>query len=479
VETKLSRAPEFAADETLLAEAAAGSRAAAGAYLARHLRFLSAMARKLSMRTVDPEDLLADAVTRLLTKWANGTGPAENVNAYLITTMRNIVTDELRSPRSRAVPLEDEAELAAAEDMTVRATELHREFDWVRRALLRLPEDQRLVLTATVIHGRKSGDLTEELGRSAAAVYTLNHRAKQSLRRSVLQVMLDEDAPELCAGASAGLDVVGETPELSTSHGPGLDHIRQCARCRRVWGAFATLSGTFGLVTLLVVGEAISPPPAMAATVPQTPAGPQPVTGEPATPQRAATARGLEGRQASQRLDVSRAAGGVRSVTARLRQVSRPVVVLVAGAVLVLAGAGVAAVGLTQQDGSGWKAVQAAVFGGPRVHGILTEHTTATPTGAILDVNFGVVRHHWSTTSLDLNLPRGTTLITPPLGWACGSNIGAIACTNKTRDATIGSIELSVPAAAVGRRWSLALRVVSDDGTKVTGSASGHLPARL
>ncbi|WP_254791517.1 RNA polymerase sigma factor, partial [Curtobacterium sp. MCBA15_005] len=60
------------------------------------------------MDQIDPEDLLSEALVRLVEKWASGNGPSEHVNAYVIRSMRNRVIDELRSPRSKTDAVEDE-----------------------------------------------------------------------------------------------------------------------------------------------------------------------------------------------------------------------------------------------------------------------------------------------------------------------------------------------------------------------------------
>ena len=83
------------ADE-LARRAASGDRAAAAEFFRQNQRMLRSMARRMASDVLDPEDLLSEAVTTLLERWARGAGPDRSIVAYLISTMRNRVIDELR-----------------------------------------------------------------------------------------------------------------------------------------------------------------------------------------------------------------------------------------------------------------------------------------------------------------------------------------------------------------------------------------------
>lgn len=243
----------------LVALAAEGDRAAAGAYFQKNQRLLMAMAHRISGGVLDPDDLLSEAMITVLTKWSQGTGPERYANAYVIQTMRNRVKDELRSPRSRVGEI-TETNAPLHDDSTEQhSADMHREYAIVRRALGLLPEDQRAVLVATVLEGRKPADLEEELGRPASAIYSLSRRARLNLRRATLRVVLEDGAPQKCRAASAELpEKVAAAPEDSgESH--GMHHIRTCARCRGAWSRFAAISLSLGVVTLLTVSGVLFP----------------------------------------------------------------------------------------------------------------------------------------------------------------------------------------------------------------------------
>lgn len=250
-------AEERAAADRYAVAANAGDLEAAGVYLQQNLPYLSSIARWLARDSpglVDGDDLAAEAITNLLALWREGRGPLSNPNAYLIRSMRNRIIDAHRSPRSRVQGLADPESELPPEYMITREIDLHREYGYVLQALRLLPEDQQQVLRATVVDGRKPGELEEELDRPAAAIHSLAHRARAGLRRATLRVIIEEDAPEECRRAAGRLpkaitDGVDEAPESV-----GMRHIRTCERCRGAWARFSGMS-TLGLVSLLVAGN--------------------------------------------------------------------------------------------------------------------------------------------------------------------------------------------------------------------------------
>lgn len=250
----------------LAQRAAEGDREAAGALFTRRMPLLSEMARRLSTPTIDPDDLLSEALTNLLGKWAAGSGPRDNVEAYVIRSMRNRATDEMRSPRSRGVPLDVVPEPVFDVEPTYDPIEMYREYAMVRKAMARLPDDQRKVLTATVIDGRKPGDLVQDLGRPAAAIYSLLRRAKLQLRRTLLQVMLEQDARPECGRCAQELPAVVTLGFIDQADSPSARHIRSCRHCGAAWGRYAWIATQIGVGTAVVVAVCCSAPaPAVAA----------------------------------------------------------------------------------------------------------------------------------------------------------------------------------------------------------------------
>ncbi|WP_314650445.1 sigma-70 family RNA polymerase sigma factor [uncultured Microbacterium sp.] len=242
----------------LVARAAAGDRDAAGEYFARMLPSLTLTARRIAGISHDADDLLGDAVLVVLAKWLDGTGPTENVPAYIAQIMRNRIRDDFRSPRSRVAALENVDEPASTADPRIRELEIGSELAIVRRALAELPTDQQRVLVATVLEGRKPRDLEEHMARPASAIYSLTRRAKGNLRRTTLRLLLEDGARPACVEAAQLLpETVGDTLEQTRSS-RATDHYRGCPYCRRSWKRFAGLA-TLGMLPV-AAGIALAGP---------------------------------------------------------------------------------------------------------------------------------------------------------------------------------------------------------------------------
>lgn len=209
-------------------------------YFAEHWPLLRALAHRLAGPSVDPDDLLAEAVFATVRRWREGSGPQRHVTQYVVAAMRNRIKDELKSPRSRTEPIDDLG-LPASSRATDRA-ELLIEFDLVRRAFLELPEDHRAVLAATIIDGRRPRELQDELARSPAAISALAQRAKLNLRRRMLRLLLKQSAAfPACAAAVDSLpaDVAAGPPDPH----PRAGHYADCERCRELWREFDRMGG--------------------------------------------------------------------------------------------------------------------------------------------------------------------------------------------------------------------------------------------
>lgn len=431
-----------AGDAELVDMAADGNTAAAGEFLARRLHMLTVMARRIATSTIDPDDLLAEAIANLLAKWAERKGPREHVEAYLIRSMRNRVSDELRSPRSKTVPLDADPDRFPDEQTGHHRVELHREFALVREALTKLPEDQRRVLMATVVEGRKPGDLVEEFGRPAGAIYSLSRRARIGSRRALLQVMLEENAQQECRECADQLPQAIGADLLDQIEFAGPRHIRDCAHCSMAWRRYLALVQYVGVASLLVVAIAVLSPP--------QPAGA--VENHPDT-------------------EVKRASPGSAATTHRprrgLRAVSRPrlglaLAATATGSVLIWAG-------LTSVQG--FLAGRTA----PRPVGSLAVSAQiADETHTTLSVAFGVDRTPWRVEELTIVIPERSRLESAPAGWACAPGAARIACTSDLESPTGGQFRFVNEGTADGQ-YQLVVKATSGVAT-ITAQAEGLFP---
>lgn len=246
--------------------AAAGDDEAASEYLRVTLPLLRSMAHRIVSSPLDPDDVLSEALFRLLRRWEESRQPAEFAHAYVIKTMRNIVIDEARSPRSRVVSLSEDVP-SSRQMVAEREVELSAEFELVREALGALSADQRHVLREIVENGRKPGAVAEEMQRSPAAVSNLLQRAKTSLRRHVLVASLRR-GDTMCTLNAADIP---RTPVIDPTHHdpsePGMAHILGCVACRRNWSRWAGLASALSVSALVVIAEQVHPSPAAALDV--------------------------------------------------------------------------------------------------------------------------------------------------------------------------------------------------------------------
>lgn len=251
--------------------AAAGDDDAASEYLRSTLPLLRSMAHRIVSSPLDPDDVLSEALFRLLRRWEETSEPSEFAHSYVIKTMRNIVIDEARSPRSRVVALPEDLP-ASQQAVAEREVELSAEFDLVREALAALSDDQRHVLREIVENGRKPGAVADDLHRSAAAVSNLLQRAKANLRREVLVASLRRGDAMCAVNATDIPRAPMRSPDEHARAETGMTHVLDCASCRRNWYRWASLASALGVGALVVIADQATPSPAAALETPSAPA---------------------------------------------------------------------------------------------------------------------------------------------------------------------------------------------------------------
>ncbi|MCK2030039.1 sigma-70 family RNA polymerase sigma factor [Microbacterium galbinum] len=440
---------EYAEDDRLSAAANAGDRAAAGMFLLRNQRMLLTTARRLATSGIDPDDLLADALVGLLSLWKSGTGPKEKAGAYVIRSMRNRMIDEFRSPRSRVLPLVDTEDNLPTVMQDTRHIELDAEYRRVRTALLLLPDDQQQVLRATIIDGRKPAELEEELGRPASSIYALSLRARKGLRRAMLRVILEEDDPPAeCRHAATRLPPVVTEDVDDAADSAGMEHIRDCPRCRAAWGRFGTTASLLGVATVLLIGNIVlGPTSAEASEEPTRDAEPpaessssvSPSAGSPSVGSSAPSVRGG-------------AAASVWQVVGNIW----PVLAIVTGLGIL----GVAVVPPVIEQ----IAAPAPIVSELVVTSDITGQGTATLAVSLTG------REESSTVSL--TLPEGLAVVAAPTGWECRPTDAALVCT--VEEQPDGLFVLSDDRAEQVGDYRLEVSAVIGD-QNLTGSAWGQI----
>lgn len=426
----------------LVSAAAGGDRDAAGKYFAQTLPSLTITAKRIAGVSHDADDLLGEALLVVLAKWSEGTGPTDNVPAYIAQTMRNRIRDDFRSPRSKVAALDVVEEPASRADPRIRELEIESELAVVRRALGELPEDQQRVLVATVLEGMKPRDLEEHLARPAAAIYSLSRRARGNLRRTTLRLLLEENArPECVAAAQLLPEAVGDSPE-GTKANRSTEHYRTCPYCRRSWRRFAGLA-TLGV--LPVAGAVALAGPAGSAEASEIP-------GDVPTDAPADVPTDASGASVEAPTDASPGTG-----SAHVHEWARTAAMLVAAGTALVLMTVITVTFVTKT----WIFVQAPLST------LNVVETSPEPGRSDLDVAFAVDAESWTVSSLSIDLSADVISVTAPEEWDCAIDGQVISCTSGAFAPTGGVFEIEHAESADSIDYEVAVEAVAEGGSTV------------
>jgi RNA polymerase sigma factor (sigma-70 family) len=253
VTTSLSRV-DGPGDAELISAVRGGDVDAYGELFARHVDSARRLARQLA-GPADADDLVSDAFTKVLLVLQRGGGPDLAFRAYLLTAIRRLHVDRLRSgsrlrsvgdltPFDPGLPFQDTAvegfENAAA-----------------ARAFASLPERWQMVLWHTEVEQQKPADIAPLLGMSANSVSALAYRAREGLRQAFLsQHAVDPDDVD-CAWTRdhLGAYIRGGLSRRDATRVD--DHIESCRACAAVYLELTEVnSGLAGLLAPLLLGSA-------------------------------------------------------------------------------------------------------------------------------------------------------------------------------------------------------------------------------
>lgn len=167
-------------DEQIAARAAGGDRKALEQLCAQTWRQLYQFVYHKVQNREEAEDVTQEAYSRMLRAQPAGYS-AGKFMVYLQTAALNVIRDRWRKSqtrdRSEALMEPDLAEPDAAESVVDR--------EIVSRALERLNEDYRRVLELRILTGLSTAETATRMGRTEAAVRTLQYRAIQALKEEI------------------------------------------------------------------------------------------------------------------------------------------------------------------------------------------------------------------------------------------------------------------------------------------------------
>jgi RNA polymerase sigma factor (sigma-70 family) len=163
---------------------AAAADAAFAEVFARHASSVRGYALRCSKDPADAEDIAAEAFFRVLQAVRRGSGPADNVRAYLFTVTRRLAAE--LSLRNRDVPVADE-ELSRRVDPDHDQVDGRADQHLIAAAFSTLPLRWRSVLWRVEVEGQRPAVVAGQFGLSPNATAALARRAREGLRAAYLQ----------------------------------------------------------------------------------------------------------------------------------------------------------------------------------------------------------------------------------------------------------------------------------------------------
>jgi RNA polymerase sigma factor (sigma-70 family) len=215
-------------DEELVANARSGDQGAFAELWRRHYRSGARVARQFTS-SIDADDLVSEAYTRIYQRILAGGGPSGAFRPYLYTTIRNLASTW--GAKSRDIQVDDIADyedpdtiddpVAVALDRTLTA-----------RAFRSLPERWQSVLWYTEVEGMDPHEVAPILGMTANGVAALSYRAREGLRKAWLQAHVSEaGVSEACTWSIARLGDNARHSLTAREREKLADHLKTCAKC--------------------------------------------------------------------------------------------------------------------------------------------------------------------------------------------------------------------------------------------------------
>ncbi|GMA30097.1 RNA polymerase sigma factor [Litorihabitans aurantiacus] len=193
----------------------------------------TAIARSFRLAEADVEDVVQDALVRMLRVPTDGDGAPRRYESYFDSTVRHLCIDLLRK-RGR------ETELPEPDEMPGQSrSERHEQRILVRQVLAAMPASARSILVKSHIEGRSLSEISGELGISSNACSAMLYRARRAFRdRYVRSHVLPTD-DERCAAVRALM--VDTALSTSSEHEVVVrNHRRSCEDCESQYAFLLT-----------------------------------------------------------------------------------------------------------------------------------------------------------------------------------------------------------------------------------------------
>ena len=242
---------DVVADADLVLRTRSGDTGAFGELWRRHYRAGVTVARNMTS-SLDADDLVQEAYTRIYDSIVSGGGPTGSFRAYLFTSIRNTAAAWGRARRETTYD-----ELDGVEDPSAGEHESEAALDrsLTHQAFRSLPTRWQEVLWYSEIEGMKPAEIAPLLGMKPTAVAQLTFRAREGLREAWIQAHLRAVADDSdCAWTIARLGAYSRNNIGRRDRARLEAHVATCARCAIVASEAHEVSGrlTFVLIPLTV-----------------------------------------------------------------------------------------------------------------------------------------------------------------------------------------------------------------------------------
>ncbi|MET9411648.1 sigma-70 family RNA polymerase sigma factor [Streptomyces sp. NPDC002935] len=256
-------------DAGLIERMRAGDDTAYEELYRRHAEAVRRYARTCCRDSHTADDLTAEVFARMLQAVRGGSGPEHAVRAYLLTTVRRVAANWMKTAKREQL-VDDFAVFAAQAvrgsevsdddslDLGADVRAMHEaEQSMAMRAFRSLPERWQAVLWHTEVEDESPSEVATLFGLDANGTRVLASRAREGLKQAYLQahvsttLTMDEEcaryADRLGAYARGGLRTRAER---------GLrKHLEECARCRLAAGQIKEVAGGIpAVVPVAVIG---------------------------------------------------------------------------------------------------------------------------------------------------------------------------------------------------------------------------------
>ncbi|HEY9308590.1 MAG TPA: sigma-70 family RNA polymerase sigma factor, partial [Microbacterium sp.] len=239
--------PDVVADTDLVVRTRSGDTSAFAELWRRHYRAGVTVARNMTS-SLDADDLVQEAYTRIYHSIVNGGGPTGSFRAYLFTSIRNTAAAWGRARRE--TPYE---ELDGIEDPSAAEHESEAALDrsLTHQAFRSLPTRWQEVLWYSEIERMKPAEIAPLLGMKATAVAQLTFRAREGLREAWIQAHLRSVADGSdCQWNIERLGAYARRNLGRRDHMKVERHLAGCVRCSIVASEAKEVSSRLALVLL-------------------------------------------------------------------------------------------------------------------------------------------------------------------------------------------------------------------------------------